>query len=87
MEGRLGIFFRNDLEFGNTEAIKKAVEAGLGISIVSKHAILREERQGLIKSLRLSDVNLERHFYIAYRKEKYLSKLLETFLQFLVYNP
>jgi DNA-binding transcriptional LysR family regulator len=82
-----GIFFRNELEFGNTEAVKKAVEAGLGISIVSRHAVLREERQGLIKSLRLSGVNLERHFYITYRKDKYLSKLLEAFMQFLIYNP
>lgn len=82
-----GIFFKNELEFGNTEAVKKAVEAGLGISIVSRHAVLREERQGLIKSLRLSGVNLERHFYITYRKDKYLSKLLEAFMQFLIYNP
>jgi len=82
-----GISLGDDIEFGNTEAVKKAVEAGVGISIISRQAVLREERQGLIKSLRLSGVNLERRFYIAYRKGKYLSRLLETFLQYLVYSP
>lgn len=37
-----GVVLKNTMEFGNTEAIKKAVEAGLGISIVSKSAVSRE---------------------------------------------
>jgi DNA-binding transcriptional LysR family regulator len=81
-----GIVLKNTLEIGHTEAVKKAVEAGLGVSILSKAAILREEHLGVIKSLRLSGVDLMRTFYFAYRKDKYLSRVTSTFLQFAVYQ-
>jgi len=81
-----GIILRNTLEIGNTEAVKKSVEAGLGVSILSKAAVLREEYLGVIKSLRVSGVDLKRTFYFAYRKDKYLSKITGAFLQFAVYQ-
>ena len=81
-----GIILRNTLEIGNTEAVKKAVEAGLGVSILSKASVLREEYLGVIKSLRVSGVDLKRTFYFAYRKDKYLSKITGAFLQFAVYQ-
>ena len=81
----IGIALQSTMEFGHTEAVKKAVEAGLGVSVISKAAISREEHLGLIKALRLSGVDLKRTFYFAYRKDKYLSNLDKTFLQFIVY--
>lgn len=83
--GRIGISLKNTLEFGNTEAVKKAVEAGLGVSIVSKVAIKREEHLGVLRALGISGVDFRRTFYFAYRKDKYLSNLDKTFLQFIVY--
>jgi DNA-binding transcriptional LysR family regulator len=83
--GRIGISLKNTLEFGNTEAVKKAVEAGLGVSIVSRIAIRREERLGVIRTLGISRVDFRRTFYFAYRKDKYLNNLDKTFLQFIVY--
>ena len=73
------------MEFGHTEAVKKAVEAGLGVSIVSSATVSREQRLGALKTLNLSGVNLQRTLYFAHRKEKYLSNLDKTFLQFIVY--
>ena len=83
--GRIGITLKKTIEFGNTEAVKKAVEAGLGISIVSKVAIRREEHLGVIKVLGISGVDFRRTFYFTYRKDKYLSNLDKAFLQFIVY--
>lgn len=83
--GRIGINLKNKMEFGHTEAVKKAVEAGLGVSIISKAAISREEHLGVISALRISGVDLTRDFYFAYRSDKYLSNLDKTFLQFIVY--
>jgi len=83
--GRIGISLKNTLEFGNTEAVKNAVEAGLGVSIVSRIAIQREEHLGVIRTLGISEVDFRRTFYFAYRKDKYLSNLDKTFLQFIVY--
>lgn len=81
-----GVVLKNTLEIGHTEAVKKAVEAGLGVSILSRAAVLREERLGVIKPLRLSGVDLMRTFHFAYRKDKYLSRVTAAFLQFIVYN-
>jgi DNA-binding transcriptional LysR family regulator len=84
--GQMGIALKNTMEFGNTEAVKKAVEAGLGVSIVSKATVSREEHLGVIRALRISGIDLQRTFYFAYRKDKYLSNLDKTFLQFIVYS-
>lgn len=83
--GRTGITLKNTMEFGHTEAVKKAVEAGLGVSIVSGATVSREEHLGVLKTLSITGVNLQRTFYFAHRKEKYLSNLDKTFLQFIVY--
>ncbi|HUH65707.1 MAG TPA: selenium metabolism-associated LysR family transcriptional regulator [Syntrophales bacterium] len=82
---RMGIVLKNTMEFGHTEAVKKAVEAGLGVSIVSRATVSREERLGVVKTLSVSGIDLKRTFYFAHRKEKYLSNLDKTFLQFIVY--
>ena len=84
--GLMGISLRNTMELGNTEAVKKAVEAGMGVSIVSKITVSREEQLGVIKTLRVSGVDMERTLHFIYRKDKYLSNLDKTFLQFIVYD-
>ncbi|MEW6609115.1 MAG: selenium metabolism-associated LysR family transcriptional regulator [bacterium] len=80
---QIGVILKKTMEFGNTEAIKKAVEAGLGISIISKYAILREVNAGILKSICLSGVNLGRNFYFTYRKDKYLTNVVKAFLSLL----
>ena len=77
---QVGVDLKNTMEFGNTEVVKKAVEAGLGISILSKITILQEERMGTIHSLRLTGVDLRRTFYFAFRKDKYMTGIAEAFL-------
>jgi DNA-binding transcriptional LysR family regulator len=89
IEARLtdgGVTLKKIIEFGHTEAVKKAVESGLGVGILSRLAIAREEHLGLIKSLRLEGVDLTRTFFFAYRKDKYLSMVAKTFLQHAVYG-
>jgi len=81
-----GVVLRNTLEIGHTEAVKKAVEVGLGVSILSKAVVVREERLGVIKTLRIVGMDLKRPCYFAYRKDKYLSRVTSTFLQYAVYQ-
>lgn len=69
------------MELGSTEAIKRTVEAGLGVSIISNNVVKREKDQGRIKVLHFSNnKDIIRYFYIIYHKDKYLSDLLKTFL-------
>ncbi|MBP8979767.1 MAG: LysR family transcriptional regulator [Syntrophobacterales bacterium] len=81
-----GIVLTRTMEFGHTEAVKKAVEAGLGIGILSRLAVAREERLGLIKSLPLEQVELTREFFFAYRKDKYLNRAAKAFLEYALYG-
>jgi DNA-binding transcriptional LysR family regulator len=72
------------VELGHTESIKRAVETGLGVSILSKAVVERELKMGWLKTIRLTGVNLERQFYYIYRKDKYLSKAIHAFLSLIL---
>jgi DNA-binding transcriptional LysR family regulator len=69
------------MELGSNEAIKRAVEVGLGISIISENIVKREVKAGLLKIIRLSSEKITRKFYIIYHKDKYLSNIIQEFLK------
>lgn len=50
-------------EFGGTGAVKSAVEAGLGLSIISKWTIKHEVALGLLKPVPIEGVSFVRQFY------------------------
>lgn len=68
------------IELGHTESIKRAVESGLGVSILSRSVVQRELKLGWLKTADLQGVNLQRRFYYIHRKGKYLSKAAKAFL-------
>lgn len=51
---------RSTLEIGSTEAIKQAVAAGVGVSIVSTVAVDDQVRLGRLKVIQLKDLHIER---------------------------
>lgn len=69
------------LEIGNTESIKTAVEAGLGVSILSKNTVRKEVESGLFKTFHLEDVRFKRQFYVVYEKDKTLSAVSQRFIE------
>ena len=70
------------LQLGNTEAIKKAVESGLGISCISYLAASREIEQGWLKGLKMKNIDLKRQLLIAIHKNKMRTPLINEFLSF-----
>ena len=71
------------MELGSSESIKAAVEAGLGVAIISKWAILKEKKLHTLKSCSLTDVNLIRYFSIITNQKRFKTKPMEEFLKFL----
>ncbi|WP_148136714.1 LysR family transcriptional regulator [Candidatus Formimonas warabiya] len=71
-----------DFELGNTEAIKKAVEAGLGVSCISKRCVEKETADGRIALTKVNGLVIMREFHLIYHKDKYLSKLFNLFIDF-----
>ena len=56
-------------EMGSSEAVKEAVLAGLGVSVLSVHAIERELAQGLLAAVALQDCPIDRRFYLITRTQ------------------
>ncbi|THF74244.1 LysR family transcriptional regulator [Cohnella fermenti] len=50
-------------DFGSNGAVKSAVEAGLGLSVLSVWSIKNEAALGLLKPIRVRDVFFRRQFY------------------------
>ncbi len=67
---------------GHTEAIKKAVEAGVGASCLSELTICRETEHGWLKSLAIEGISTRRQLSIIQHRDKLNTRLMEEFLRF-----
>jgi DNA polymerase III alpha subunit len=70
------------MEAGSTEAVLAMVEAGMGISIVSRWAIKRIEQRKM-KSIKLDEIDAKRFLYIIYPRQKIRRKTVNNFLEYL----
>jgi len=68
-------------ELGSTEAIKGAVRAGMGISIVSAVAVNKEEKLGQLVSIP-ADPPVLRTFYFVRQRQKFRTHLMDELFQF-----
>ncbi len=80
---RLDIHPNVSLQLGSTEAIKRAVAANLGISIISKASVNAEVAAGWLTTVHLADIDLRRSFHLVRRRSGYLSLISEAFLRLL----
>jgi DNA-binding transcriptional LysR family regulator len=71
------------MRLGSTAAVKRAVESGAGVSFISEKAIENEIKLGTIKTIPLKDLELDRKFFIVYRRQKSHSPATQALLQFL----
>lgn len=68
------------LELEHTEAIKRAVESGLGISCISRLALKDAFRRGSLVQLDTPNIKLDRYFYFVWHKQKYQTAGVRHFL-------
>ncbi len=79
--GQEGIRPRVTMELGSNEAIKRAVEMGMGVSVLSGAIVKREAEAGLVRALRLREEGLTRQFQIIIHRERQRSRLIGAFLE------
>lgn len=72
------------MEMDTNEAIKQSVQAGMGLGIISRHAISLELETKRLAVLDVEHFPIMRHWHIAYRKGKRLSVAAQAFKQFLL---
>jgi DNA-binding transcriptional LysR family regulator len=80
-----GIKYSIAMELGHTEAIKKAVEAGLGVGCLSRMAVQRELDNGWLVEVS-STLNLRRDLIILTRENGYRTALFNAYLSLLEKN-
>jgi DNA-binding transcriptional LysR family regulator len=69
------------MELGSPEALKGLVATGLGFTIMSRATVQKETRLGELIGLPLAP-RLIRNLSVVYPKEKFRSRLVNTFVQF-----
>lgn len=69
--------------FDNIENIKRAVEIGVGVSILPLPTVRREVEHGFLKALPFAEGKVFRPLGIIHRRHKHLSKAAEKFVELL----
>lgn len=77
-----GVAWRTAWTCTNADAIKAAVAAGLGVSVISRRAVERELADGSLAAVEIEGLRFMRTFKLAYHKNKYLTDVMRAFIDF-----
>ncbi|HVL36948.1 MAG TPA: LysR family transcriptional regulator [Burkholderiales bacterium] len=78
-----GLRLKVRMELGSNEAIKQAVAGGLGLSLLSLHALSAEARRGELAVLDVQHLPIRRSWYIVHRAGRPLSQAARSFFDYL----
>jgi len=73
-------------EMGSTDAIRQAIKAEVGVSILSRRAIADELHFQQLFTIPIKDLSFIRHFYLVTHKKRSRSPVGQAFVDFLVEN-
>ncbi|MEF3193564.1 MAG: LysR family transcriptional regulator [Halothiobacillaceae bacterium] len=79
-----GLELRPAMEMNKNEAIKQAVEVGLGLGVVSLHTVERELAAGRLITLDVEGFPILRHWYLVHRQGKRLSPAAQAFRDYVL---
>jgi DNA-binding transcriptional LysR family regulator len=81
-----GIPLKVGMVLGHVEAIKRAVAANLGVSVLSALAVKREAKYGTLMILDVEQFPIQRRWYIARLAGRPLTASADVFIKFLREN-
>jgi len=73
-------------EMGSTDAIRQAIKAEVGVSILSRRALADELNFRKLLQIPIKGLSFPRHFYLVTHKKRSRSPLGQAFVDFLVEN-
>lgn len=77
-----GVPLRIAMQLPGTEGVKRGVEAGLGIGMVSRYSVEAECLTGVLRCIPVEGWRLTRTMNLVYRSQKYFSPVRERFREF-----
>ena len=75
-----GVAWKTAGVYNNTEAIKRAVRANLGLAVVSKISVEEETRQGLLVAVDVDGLKLKRKFSVISHRQKFFTQAMRAFM-------
>jgi DNA-binding transcriptional LysR family regulator len=78
-----GVTITEYVVLGSREAVKAALAAGYGVSIMPRSSVELESRAGLLVTKKIRGTDLKYPVNIIFHKDKHLSRLGVSFLEFL----
>jgi len=79
--------FRIVGEIASTQAIKQAVRASVGVSLISRRAVEDECRARLLACVKIRDLTITRAFHLITHRDRSRSPLAQAFLAFVESQP
>jgi DNA-binding transcriptional LysR family regulator len=79
-----GLEIQSSMEMSSNEAIKQAVQAGLGLGILSLQTLEMELALKRLTVLKVEGFPIMRHWYIVHRADKRLSPVAQAFKEFVL---
>ncbi|MGE7225746.1 LysR substrate-binding domain-containing protein [Paenibacillus glucanolyticus] len=76
------IEYKDGLELGTTEAIKRAIQCRLGISILSRLAVEDEVRSGQLIFKSLNSETMSRSLFFIYSRNRFITPILQECIHF-----
>ncbi len=75
--------FRVAVQLGSNEAIKEAIARGMGVAILSTHAVEKEVQGGRLHALQITGLPLLREMFVVWDRRRVLSIPAQLFLDLL----
>jgi DNA-binding transcriptional LysR family regulator len=76
-----GIEPQTVMELSSSEEVKRMVELNLGVSIISRLSANRELRNGLLKMLKIDELDITHPVGVVYKSGRYINSAMQQFLQ------
>lgn len=74
-------YMNSPLELQHTEAIKRAVESGIGLGCLSSLALKEAFARGKLLDLKVGHRKMARQFYIVVHKDKFRTRAIERWIE------
>ncbi len=75
------------MQLNRAEAVKQSVADGLGIGCISRLAVWRSIKSGVLATINVRDLTLVRHFYLLFNRKKYRSGMIRSLSDFILALP
>jgi DNA-binding transcriptional LysR family regulator len=79
-----GVYPEKTMELATNEAVKQAIMAGIGVSLISQLSMKTELKAGTISTINIENYPIQTNWHVLYRRNKAISRVFLNFIEFLM---